>query len=443
MNPATATPLSQKETFAQDLGRVVWGIASTVALGMAATCARPAPPPERPAPGPSRIITPRANGGEVGSTSRPPVIEAVAAQVDVEAAPRSGPLARFQRRMELLASEDAGRVRIAWFGDSHTAADYWSGTVRRRLQARSGNGGPGFVHVGLSGYPNSMVRVETAGQWRGEPRAPSSRTLQHDGVFGLSGMRVHAEAGARAWLRIVDPPAVDVKWSLVIRFLDAGARLSLELGKEHRTLGRVDANEGDSLRTETISGPADAALAISVDRGRVEIFGATGEYDLPGIVLDAFGINGARAETVLAWSEEPWEEQLGSRAPALVVLAYGTNEVFDALKPERYEAHFTEIMRRVRTAVEDADCLLVGPTDVARGGAEGDQRAEAIDRVESAVAGRLGCAYFSTFQAMGGPAGFESWRTSDPQLAGPDGVHLTRAGYAVLGDKLADLLLSE
>src|SRR5215469_17361924 len=39
-------------------------------------------------------------------------------------------------------------LSILQIGDSHTAADYFTGEVRRILQARYGNGGPGYLPFG-------------------------------------------------------------------------------------------------------------------------------------------------------------------------------------------------------------------------------------------------------------------------------------------------------
>ena len=39
-------------------------------------------------------------------------------------------------------------VRILHFGDSHVAADFWTGDLRALLQARFGDGGPGYVMPG-------------------------------------------------------------------------------------------------------------------------------------------------------------------------------------------------------------------------------------------------------------------------------------------------------
>ena len=48
----------------------------------------------------------------------------------------------------------SGTVRILQFGDSHTAADLFTGAVRAQMQARFGNGGLGFQYPGhpFAGY---------------------------------------------------------------------------------------------------------------------------------------------------------------------------------------------------------------------------------------------------------------------------------------------------
>ncbi|HKX39416.1 MAG TPA: hypothetical protein VJN20_12230, partial [Burkholderiales bacterium] len=60
-----------------------------------------------------------------------------------------GPLANFYDALSALdRGERKEHVRIAWLGDSHAQADFWTGYLRRALQKRFGNGGPGFVHLG-------------------------------------------------------------------------------------------------------------------------------------------------------------------------------------------------------------------------------------------------------------------------------------------------------
>ena len=425
-----------------DAIRAAWAILVPLAFAFAVTCARPAAPEVRSiAPAVVEVATPDAGAGARHDAA--PHSEQVVATNGDEEQPsvRAGPLKRFRSALDSLRAGDGRTVRVLWFGDSHTAADYWTHSVRRGLQAYAGDGGPGFIHVGLRDYRHSEVRVETTGQWKGEPRAPSSRSQTDDGVFGLSGMRVRATAGATATLRLVEPPSVNVVWRVAMRFGDAGARVGASLGGTSQTFGRTLNSGAADIVWEELSGPANLPLVISVLRGEAELFGVIGELEQPGVVLDTLGINGARVQTALAWTESEWNTQLALRAASLVVLSYGTNEVFDALDPARYDAQYEALLGRIRGAIPDVDCLLIGPTDVARNGAEGDRRAQAIDAVQRGTARRLGCAHFSAFDSMGASSGFEMWRQSEPQMALPDGVHLTRAGYDVLGSRLTAFLL--
>src|SRR2546430_12522586 len=57
-----------------------------------------------------------------------------------------------RRFWESLSALDSGSaqddVRIVQYGDSHTAADFETGAIRKTLQTRFGDGGRGFVLLG-------------------------------------------------------------------------------------------------------------------------------------------------------------------------------------------------------------------------------------------------------------------------------------------------------
>ncbi len=54
-----------------------------------------------------------------------------------------------------------GGLTILQIGDSHTAADYFTGEIRRLLQRRFGNGGPGYLEIGRPhpGVRSAIVNV--------------------------------------------------------------------------------------------------------------------------------------------------------------------------------------------------------------------------------------------------------------------------------------------
>jgi lysophospholipase L1-like esterase len=158
------------------------------------------------------------------------------------------------------------------------------------------------------------------------------------------------------------------------------------------------------------------------------------------LVFDTLGINGARAATPLSWDEAAWIDEVRARAPALVVLSYGTNEVGDVASADTYRAHYTALVRRLRLAAPEADCLIVGPTDRARPDWQTNPRVSEIQEAQKLVAGELGCAFFSPFEAMGGPGSLRRWAFENPPRARRDRVHLTLRGYQTLGSELANRL---
>ena len=97
-------------------------------------------------------------------------------------------LAPFFAALERLEAESAAGaprsvVRVLHFGDSHVAADYWTGEMRTRLQRRFGDAGTGYVMPGKPWRFFRHARAKTLGAgWEtvGLGKTPC------DGLLGLS-----------------------------------------------------------------------------------------------------------------------------------------------------------------------------------------------------------------------------------------------------------------
>ena len=350
---------------------------------------------------------------------------------------------RALRALEL--GQHASTVRVLWLGDSHAAADYWPNAVRARLQRRFGAGGPGFLNLGLKRYRHADVVVKQQGPWRVEPGPPAARNRQGDGVYGLGGIRtVPLAPGSRATVSL-SPGAVrgEAHWKLFARLDEEQSGLTVRLGSTTRTLKhRPDASSTEPFGVELV-GEATDILVVEAPVGRPRLFGAIVEGEASGVVIDTLGINGARVATALAWAQPSWQSAVAARDPDLVIVQYGTNEVFDALAPDRYTEQYDALLERIAQASPRAACLLVGPTAVGRGGVEAQQRAARIEAVQRATAASWGCLFFSAALAMGGHDGFGRWSQLSPPLAAHDGVHLTPAGYQAIGEAMADMLLEQ
>jgi lysophospholipase L1-like esterase len=200
---------------------------------------------------------------------------------------------------------------------------------------------------------------------------------------------------------------------------------------------------GSPIRRLRLETPVKATLTVVHGRGSPELFGAVVESQAPGgVVVDTLGINGGRAATALAWQESAFVAEVGARAPALLVLAYGTNEAASSLAPERYERQLGELLARLRRAAPKADCLLLGPPDMADAEGRTLPRVLEFDRVTESAAAANGCAFFSLLSAMGGEGSMARWVAESPPLAIKDHIHLTARGYERVGGALASELLA-
>jgi len=417
-------------------------IGAAVALTCSAGSVAPAPAPRSSAPPsapPAGSATPPISAAP--SSAPPPPAS--------DAGVPAGKLLQLPRFYAALAALERGErkahVRIAWLGDSHTAADYWTHALRRPLQERFGNGGPGFVQLGVEPYRHALVKVGREGKWRREPGSPAGSMKQLDGVFGLGGMRAVPEsADARASVELM-PKAADgrTRFSLVYRAKPSDRlRISIRGSADAASAGHASGRLVGALRHHDIEADAPATFDLGVSAGAPEVFGAFVESVKPGLVLDTLGINGARAATPLAWNEGEWRAALAARDPALVVLAYGTNEAASTLDGARYQKALEELSQRARAAAPNADCLVVGPPDMATVTGESAPRAVEFDGLAEATAARAGCAYFSAFFGMGGEGSFARWAKEKPPLAAPDRVHLAPSGYERIGKLLAERVLS-
>lgn len=355
-----------------------------------------------------------------------------------------GPLALFHDALrDLEAGRRSDHVRIAWLGDSHAQADFWTDTLRRGLQKRFGLGGPGFVHFGFRAYRHGGVRVEVKGKWRFRPRQPSTSEPWGDGAFGLGGILHAGYAEYRhAIIEVTDDrldAATKLTWDLCYKFGSDKDQFKLEFAQDAPETFAVDDDIGQLQHlTRESTGPAQ--LKAKIGDGRPDFCGLVIETDrsTPGVVVDTLGINGARYGTALAWNEEQWANEVKRRTPELFVLEYGGNEASDrVINPALYKKQLLELIARVRRIRGDVSCLVIGAADRA----DAEAKIPPIVAVQREAASEAQCMFWDTYTIMGGKGSLRSWRAEHKAAA--DGVHLKPNGYKELGALLlADLMKS-
>lgn len=345
----------------------------------------------------------------------------------------------FFRALAAVERKEPGSIaRITYFGDSIVASDFVTATLRRKLQKRFGDAGHGFMLMANAwpGYfHNDVVRFATRGWQVSRVVGPFAK----DGLYGLGGVSFRSEipvysrfatATTGSFGRAVSRFAVDY-----LRH-PGGGRMEIKIDGVTREVIETHAEQtASAIATyEVPDGPHE--LEVRAHGPGVRAFGVWMERDVPGVVLDAIGIQGCRIRFLDKSDDAHFAEQLRARNPSLTVFQYGMNESEDGeLFPlDQYESTMKAVLAQVKAALPEASCMLVGPMDRADKKGEVYRSRPVIPKlsaIQRRVAGELGCGYFDTFSAMGGSGSMGIWARRG--LGGADLAHPSGAGAEVIG----------
>ncbi|HEV2675482.1 MAG TPA: hypothetical protein VGV37_13140 [Aliidongia sp.] len=375
-----------------------------------------------------------------------PAPDGASALVPQDVAFRSSydPLDVFFFQMEALRTGKQQHVRIIQLGDSHTAADFLTGELRDRLQAKFGNGGIGARAAGVpyEGIRKKDMLVSQAGRWQYH----NSLTDHEFSDYGISGFTaVSNSPDASLSLAVTDPRGFDSGYVDFVR-RPGGGKLEVYLDDHLVEAFQVAGPAGTLGRAQVVAPNGGAhTMRVVADRKGIEILAWDTERDDPGIVLDSFGVVSATAGIVDNWQGSLARQELGLMRPALVILAYGTNEGAQInFDPAAYQADFAGVLDKLRHWAGPSSLLVAGPTDGSRQGKNCNagcpwKTLPALDmvrRLQFDEAVRHQVAFWNGAEIQRRSGGINAWAAMVPPLARPDHIHFTPAGYALLGQDL-------
>ncbi|MBI3683405.1 MAG: hypothetical protein HY235_23780 [Acidobacteria bacterium] len=351
---------------------------------------------------------------------------------------------RFYRvLLRLEGGQPEGTARILHYGDSPTTADMITSDVRTLLQQRFGDGGPGFCLIAKpwAWYARKGVDIWGHG-WIVDPaNDPSIR----DGLYGVGAVSFRGTAGAWSRIRMRERGASRME----VAYLEqpGGGQFLVEAGGESLGFVNTEGNRTRSGFARFTLPAAEQEFTIRAMGGPVRLFGVVMECARPGVVYHSLGVNGAYVSILTRqMNENHWREQLQHYRPHLVVVNYGTNESgWPPFVDTSSEKELREVIRRLRKALPEASILVMSPMDRGQrmtGGEIGT--APAISRlvaIQERVAGEAGCAFFNTFEAMGGVGSMGRWYEAEPRLVGADLIHPMPAGARIVGGLLYQALV--
>jgi lysophospholipase L1-like esterase len=140
---------------------------------------------------------------------------------------------------------------------------------------------------------------------------------------------------------------------------------------------------------------------------------------------------------MLEYDQDHLRAQLDHRGAHLAVLMFGGNDMIRNISMDEYRAEYRQVLRHVRDARPDMDCLVMAPLD--HGERQGVRIVSrpvvpAMVEAQREAAKAEGCAFFDTYAAMGGEGSAGRWFRRTPRLMGGDLGHATHNGHQVIGE---------
>ncbi|MBV6286665.1 SGNH/GDSL hydrolase family protein [Pseudomonas aegrilactucae] len=336
-------------------------------------------------------------------------------------------------------------VTVVQFGDSHTAADLFSGEMRRLFQAQYGDGGMGFVAatpVPGTRYDNVILKTAKR-QWD----LVSARNQQSE-QFPLGGylsVPLAATPGVRIEAR--EPTAQRYRISALYQARE-NSSLTARGGQNATRRVMLAASNGQWRFSPLLNGiglPVD--LSLNAHPGTVLGGWYIQGQKNAGVTYSALGINGARLQVQEKW-QAGWQENLKALRPDLIILAYGTNEAFDdTLDMGQYRDQLTRTVAQIRRLQPRAVIVLVGPSDsIKQRGARAcsarrPQSLPQVVQIQRQVARQANVLFWDWQAYMGGECSIAQWQAQG--LARGDLVHLTADGYRKSAAGLYDYLRAQ
>jgi lysophospholipase L1-like esterase len=342
----------------------------------------------------------------------------------------------FFRKMHAAKQGKLGRaLRVSWYGDSVIATDAIPSRFRASFQGEVGDGGPGFVYV----VPphrfcaHEAVARTSSGAWN--THAISVMQIP-DGLYGVGGATVDTEDG-RATIKLVAGTASSVE----LYYLEQPRGGTVRITADDKPLASVatrGAVKQAGHATATVDGGAKKFDVITT--GRVRLFGIDLENPT-GVVVDNFGVVSVNVKSFDANKAEHFGAELTHRGADLVMIMIGANEAQWLGPTDRdtraYGAHYEKLLALVRGALPESSCLVISPLDQAEakdGRFESRPVMQPLVKAQRAAAQAQGCAFYSTYDWMGGPGSAAKWHRKG--WLGSDFQHLSNAGAKRFSDGL-------
>jgi lysophospholipase L1-like esterase len=356
----------------------------------------------------------------------------------------------FYEKLLKLQLHGTGHLNILHFGDSHIQADHLPNRMRYLLRGENTNwteGDRGLIFpfaVAKSNNPHSYI-VDYSGEWSSVRNSlsngnVSSTKLNSD--LGLTGMSI-STSDSKAMLKVLQPQTgyTTSPFTRIRVFHSTGEHIPKIVLKETDNLLHQITNESLGYTLFMLKEPMDSFSFVfdftNHKLQEISIYGISLETGYAGSTYSALGVNGASVKGLL--KSNLLEKQLSVMNPSLIILSYGTNDVYQNFNAVEFESDYTILIQRIRSVLPNVPILLTTPGDALKNRTQTiNELPEVIDLIHK-VASNNDCAVWDFYEVMGGNGSINQWFQAG--LTNADKLHFTKKGYELQADLLFQALI--
>ncbi|MDR3187800.1 MAG: hypothetical protein LBT94_01255 [Prevotellaceae bacterium] len=347
---------------------------------------------------------------------------------------------------ELTALHSGNRelVRILHYGDSQLEADRITAYLRNRLQEDFGGGGVGYVSLNPQIPINPTVKISMSPEWEySVPAVKYKRSTPLRVGHLLSSVRLPQRQQKTAWIKI-ERRAIKtfpaLKFSRVKLLLtNTSAPIFLEAKTPSKTIFSTTIPPNAGLQEINLNMKQSRENLTLHFRGSgcPEIFGLALDYNT-GVAVDNIPLRSSSGIDFVKANELLLGESYKLIGAKFVIMQFGANMVPQVM--ESYVAYEEQLHRQlalIKQLIPKVNILVVGVSDMARrsGGVLASYpNIVKIRNAQRRAAFRAGCAFWDTYEAMGGKNSIISWAYARPMLATKDFCHFSSDGATLLAE---------
>ena len=328
------------------------------------------------------------------------------------------------------------RIDIAHIGDSHIQADMLTAAIRHHFQTEFADGGRGLV------VPMQVAGTNEPRDYRSSSNVAWQRKRicfpQEPLPIGIGGVTVRTtQPAARLTIRGTRPSIDAVK---VFATPHEGAAFTVCDSAGNVMLRSEEMSHSANAYTAYLPYPVREFSLVTAPTISPEnpftLFGISLD-DHTGVAYHAIGVNGAMYAHYNA-AGTTFHEQLAELAPALIIVALGTNEA-QTPSGAACEHEIATFVQNLQKYNPQASLLLVVPYPSYLHRKHPNPNLETVREAIVHYATANGIAYYDPLTAGGGIASAHAWKQTG--LLGGDGVHYAAKGYALQADWLYAALM--